>query len=481
MDDSPRNKTLSTLAANQYKGGRSPYEAFGQSKDGYSYDSILQRVENFPRNKQWRFEPDAMTRFEDEAGFLDSQLQDTQYLSRIAQKYLANICEKVRVSPGRLTAKVRHQWGLGTLLDEINGVVAEHKEADALAEDAATTDAETTETPASGHVHKSKNRDDHRHHAIDALVVGLIDQSVIQRAAKASAQDRYAKEIFEPPIPKEALRQQAKEIISRIVVAHRPDHGIGGVLHEGTNYGPFDASHIANAWEQERLDEKYNVVYRKPLISLTAEEVRVIRDTKIRTDLLGLLDGLSGKGVKNAAQKKSIGEAIGTILVQYAETQGIKNVRILKKENTALAIYHPKVSLQHVKLVAPGDIHHVQFWELPDGKVLGVGVSVFEANQPKEKKKHTRPHPAARLLMKLHKRDAIQLIHKGVLTVGIVKTLIVAGEQVQFQRLNEVKGEKPTFKFNAILEKKVQKMHINEIGKPFTVKLNHVLQDVSEK
>ena len=465
MDDSPGNKTLSTLSANQYKGGRSPYEAFGQSKDGYAYDAILQRVANLLR-KKWRFEPDAMTRFEDEAGFLDSQLQDTQYLSRIAQKYLANICEKVRVSPGRLTAKVRHQWGLGTLLDEINGGVTEPKVADAMAEDSATTDTETTEVPDPGQVQKSKKRDDHRHHAIDALVVGLIDQSVIQRAAKASAQDRYAKEIFEPPIPKEVLRQQAKRVIERIIVAHRPDHGMGGALHEGTNYGPFDASKIATTWEQARLDDGYNVVYRKPLIALTAEEVWVIRDTKIRTDLLGLLDGLSGKGVKNAAQKKSIGAAIGTILAQYAETQGIKNVRILKKENTAVPIYHPKVSLQHVKLVAPGDIHHVQFWELPDGKVRGVGVSVFEANQPKDKKPPTRPHPAARLLMKLHKGDVISLTHKGQDMIAIVKSLRPSNKAIGFWAQTSTKEEKMnTFSFGDILNKNVKKVSLNPIGK----------------
>ena len=112
----PRSKTLAnnssnlTVAfktANQFKGNRSPFEAFGSNPKGYDYGDMLLRSLDMPPNKKWRFLPDAMERFEEEDDFLDRQLNDTRYLSRISLQYLRHVCKKVRVSPGRTTAMVR--------------------------------------------------------------------------------------------------------------------------------------------------------------------------------------------------------------------------------------------------------------------------------------------------------------------------------------------------------------------------------------
>ena len=89
LDDSPSNKVVCTIQANRDKGNRSPYEAFGLSPPGYDYEAILAHAAKLPGNKRWRFDPDAMERFEGERGFLVRQLNETRYLSRTAGKYLA--------------------------------------------------------------------------------------------------------------------------------------------------------------------------------------------------------------------------------------------------------------------------------------------------------------------------------------------------------------------------------------------------------
>jgi CRISPR-associated endonuclease Csn1 len=164
LDNSVSNMVVCMAEANRAKGDRSPHEAFGHNPPGYDYDDILANVANFPANKRWRFQPDAMERFETEDAFLDRQLTETQYLSRTARTYLAHLYnekaegkQRVRAIPGRMTALLRRGWGL-------NGMVSESGE-------------DQTER---------KQRDDHRHHAIDAFIVANTTQGLMQRFARAA-------------------------------------------------------------------------------------------------------------------------------------------------------------------------------------------------------------------------------------------------------------------------------------------------------
>ncbi|MFM9577947.1 hypothetical protein, partial [Streptomyces turgidiscabies] len=74
--------------ANRVKRKRSPYEAFGASPH---WEEIAARAARLPKEKRWRFEPDAMQRFRENDGFLARQLVDTQYLSRLAREYLSTL------------------------------------------------------------------------------------------------------------------------------------------------------------------------------------------------------------------------------------------------------------------------------------------------------------------------------------------------------------------------------------------------------
>ena len=85
----------------------------GASRDGYDWAKIAAHAWTLPKNKRWRFEPDAMERFAERGGFLDRHLTDTQYLSRISREYLTAVCDpnKVRTVPGRLAAMLRGRHG----------------------------------------------------------------------------------------------------------------------------------------------------------------------------------------------------------------------------------------------------------------------------------------------------------------------------------------------------------------------------------
>lgn len=161
LDDSPPNLTVAMRDANKAKGDQTPHEYWHEKPE---YADILARIESLPKSKQWRFQENAMQKLQDEEGWLSSMLNDTRYLSKITQRYMLFICSDVQVSPGRLTAKARSQW-FGKILE--------------------------------------KDRDnDHRHHAVDALTVGLLDRRTIQQAQiSAGSSDTHAYKRLKLPCP----------------------------------------------------------------------------------------------------------------------------------------------------------------------------------------------------------------------------------------------------------------------------------------
>ncbi len=156
LDDSLNNKVLAYVDANRYKGNRTPFEAFGESKDGYNWQEIKQRAKRLNAEQQWRFAPDAMKKFEEQVGPIARSLNDTRYMTRLLHDYLQPIVREdgkqtVQAVVGALTSMVRKAWGLD---------LYKNKEDD------------------------ERYRAFHNHHAIDAIIVSAIERSQIASVAK---------------------------------------------------------------------------------------------------------------------------------------------------------------------------------------------------------------------------------------------------------------------------------------------------------
>ena len=74
LDDSRSNKTIAHRKCNRVKGNHTPFEAFGSNPEGFNWEDIQARIKTLPKNKRWRFDKDAMVRYEKEEGdsFRDS-------------------------------------------------------------------------------------------------------------------------------------------------------------------------------------------------------------------------------------------------------------------------------------------------------------------------------------------------------------------------------------------------------------------------
>lgn len=456
LDDSPANKVLCMRSANRAKRKHSPFEAFGHDQDAYA--EILNRAALLPGNKRWRFQSDALTKFRDEQGFLARQLVDTQHLGRAAHRYLTCIVPPnlVRVSPGRFTALLRHHLGLETLL-----------------------------TPDDAPDRIGKNRADHRHHAIDALVIALIDPRFLKfvRAANAASElDR-----IEISTPWNDFRAEAKAAVDAIIVSHRLDHNPAGRLHEETFYGPVNQERRRpeQLWEVER---RYDLVYRVGIESLGEENLDpdstksgCVRDRTLRERLRACLDEIDPAIREHNGDKKlkaTYDKAVSAAFARFGQQHGVRTVRIVKKKAS--------VSLTHNgqdtgRRVVPGQNDHVAFWftseEVP--RLEAISADRLTVNrrryQPERPKKpdadgNLRPDPTAKLLFVVRAGDCLRTIHNGILKTVLVTSLSPANGYVRCKPVQVAPPDTDkssgsfTIQFSRILVTQTRPLHISSIG-----------------
>lgn len=444
LDNSMGNMVVCLAHANRDKGNRTPYEAFG--------DECLEYVASFPANKRWRFQEDAMARFEDERGFLDRQLNETQYLSRTARTYLAYLYDeqgegqRVRVIPGRMTALLRRAWGLEGMLRE-------------------STDGATTR----------KQRDDHRHHAIDAFVVANTTQGLLQRFAQAAGsgyQDAEARLAALVPPPWDGFdRSEVRAFLERSdrAVSHRPDHGTRGEpgqttgqLHNETAYRIVDLVE----------DGPSEVVHRKKLADfkkrddLTSDKAR-IRDEKLKDALVELWDRVASEGGKPADFVERAWNP-GVQVNGRGRRQHVRSVRV--EEHLGIVPIKPKGDKDGTpyKGYVPGGNEFAEIWEMPPDKRgrkqwQMVIVQTFDANRPDFNPK--RPHPAAKRLMRIYKGDL------GAVGEGENRRIVRIRQIFQPGRLlvsdHQREAEQQSYRAEPLRKAGFRKVRVDELGRVY--------------
>lgn len=206
-DDSFRNKTLCDASANSAKNNRTPFEAYS----GEQYRQLLARVAQF----KGPYAPYKLDLFKketvDEQDFMDRNLNDTRYASRIAMQYLGllyggmidkNGKRRIFATSGGATALIRRGWGGNYLLGE-----------------------------------GEKVRTDHRHHAIDALTIALTTPGMVQKLASMSPEQRRKLHEANTPLIGPGLFTEAKNALESAAVSHHVRNKLRGALHEETIYG----------------------------------------------------------------------------------------------------------------------------------------------------------------------------------------------------------------------------------------------------
>lgn len=387
LDNSAANKTVCFTSANRMKGKQTPFEAYGHSAE---WPEISARAANLSNNKRWRFAPDARERLtRDGHDFLDRQLMETRWLSTLARQYVSAICNpnEVWVVTGQHTSLIRGKWGLNTLLPDHNFTTA-------------------------------KNRADHRHHAIDALVVAVTDRSLLQRIASAYDNERDKIDI---PLPWPTLRDDLEGALKRMIVSHKPDHGYQGKLHKDTAHG------FVSRPEKEGA----NLVYRplKPFKAISENEVERIRDVRLRE----MVTEHVKRSKENGLSFKEAIETFAKVDPKTGQTgiahikHGLRRVRLLKvKEAEYLVPVKNRQTGAIYKAYELDENFCVEVFETKTGRWLGEPISFFDANRKNHVPQWRDEHSEAKLVMRVHKGDLIRVNDEGLSKIMVVHRLDAA-------------------------------------------------------
>ena len=403
--DSMANKVVCLRRANAHKRNRPPYEAFKDHPD-YDWDTIMRRVEKLPNNKKWRFEADAMKRFDDDAEFQARYGTDNSYIARVARQYLACLYgepHRVVAVSSHIVAKLRGKWGLQNILG----------------------------SRASG----KKSRDDHRHHFVDALVAACATRGMIQRIQTEAARcereqlDAFVEKITPPFGDSKAFFNATREAtLERVTLSRKADHSTGGQLHEDTLMGIIDGPDESGAYvcrKRKKLTD-YNTLenLEKPKIQDTLPDLPEIKRAKesleaIRDSVRNLVyqatqdleeqrqtDIAVGKKGKNISDL-----AVYSRAVQLHKDAGGRTGFTLYEKNKLVNVRRAGSANRPYGGYKSGRNHRKDFYLDRDGKLCWQLVSMMDAND-----KNFTPRanlPGNRLLWSAHKEDTLLMNDPG--------------------------------------------------------------------
>ena len=449
--NSMNNLTVSHRKCNQVKANRTPHEAFSSDPKGFEYQAILERASHLPKAKYMKFLPNALEEWEKTAGFQDRQLTDNAYLSRKAKEYLSAICpfNKIWTIKGGQTAVLRANWGLNKIL-------------------------------SSSKNNWYKNREDHRHHSLDALVIALTDRSMIKKMSDLNRKN-LPTNIDTPPFP--FFLHDVYDKLSNMLVSIKPDHGREGKLFNETALGlkqlikrrqfsEFE-SHDEIEWiDSKNIKKRFKELCRETSFSnakkIMGKEWAETNDNEgpfCRVPTLVSRKNLSTMNNKEIGRiwdydlKKKIYKNIDvdtlndkqltSKLEAFSKENNIRHVRF-KPDNTAFAF--PIPSVEGTKAYLPNDYLYVMVWGIPPHRnkkkweYKGYFVNRIQANDPKFIPESKKPHPAAKVFDVLYKNDVIELIdNDGVRHYGRIGSFATTTGRIDIRALNSTHYMKSWF------------------------------------
>lgn len=220
FDDSYANKTLESKDINITKGDMTALDFVTDKYGQEGLEEYRSRVEMLFKNNaisKTKYRNLLRTGKDIPENFIQRDLRDTQYISKKALEMLGDIVKSVVATSGEITARLREDWGLVDVLKELNW-----DKYDKLGL------TEYYNDPDGRRISRIKDwtkRNDHRHHAMDALTVAFTRRSIIQYLNTLNAKDKEqqqeitSKGRLMPPMPFDEIRSEAKRHLSDILIS----------------------------------------------------------------------------------------------------------------------------------------------------------------------------------------------------------------------------------------------------------------------
>ena len=393
-DDSYGNKTCACRRCNKEKGNRTALEYIRAKGWEAEY---MERINGLLDKKAISYSKHQRLRWLKEdipSDFLERQLRLTQYISRQAMAILQQGIRRVSASEGGVTARLRSLWGYDDILHTLN-----LDRYDSMGEtERVSREGETTEKLR---IKDWSKRKDHRHHAIDALVVASTRQGYIQRLNRVSSESEREAMSGEIEMQKATktdklsllerwLTQRphlsvraVSDKVAEILISYRPGkrvvtRGRNIYLRHGKKCvqsgllvprGPLSKETV---YGQITVNGEPQIVCKYDLHSLKAKDVDYVVDLALRKRLKELLAQHGGK------EKEAFA---GDVYMDEAGTQGpIRSVRCFTGLDRAKmkAVKYDEQG-DAVGFVSTQNNHHLAIYRTPKGKLVESIVTFWDA------------------------------------------------------------------------------------------------------
>jgi CRISPR-associated endonuclease Csn1 len=326
FDDSFSNKTLEVRDINIEKGNKTAYDYVTEKFDEQGLTDYESRVDELFNNKvisRTKRNNLLMKEAEIPSDFLERDLRDSQYIAKKAREILEDLVPFVVTTTGAVTSRLREDWQLVNIMQELNW---DKYNALGLTE---------RYTDKNGNIVKRikdwTKRNDHRHHAMDALTIAFTKRSIVQylsnlnaRSDKSSSiygieqkelhrDEKDHKLVFNAPMPLDEFRAEAKKHLESILVSIKAKNKVvtkninkaktkDGYQHK-IQLTPRGALHNETVYGKIR---NYEAEYRKIDGKFTEETILRVSNQKYRDALLKRLDEFDNDPKKAFTGKNSL-------------------------------------------------------------------------------------------------------------------------------------------------------------------------------
>ena len=344
FDDSFSNKTIEKRSVNIEKSNMTALD-YVASKDANSLSEYKLRVEKLHKSGQiskTKYNKLLMSEAEIPSGFINRDLRDTQYIAKKAREMLNELVKFVVPTTGTITARLREDWQLIDIMQELNW--------DKYDQQGLTMFYNDKDGRQIGRIIDWSKRNDHRHHAMDALTVAFTKHSFIQYLNNLNARvqkgideyfdldmvelsdlpkeersatiyaiekkylhrDKNGKLRFNPPIPLNEFRVEAKNHLENILISIKAKNK---VVTQNTNItkklsGKNKKTQLTPRG-QLHLDTVYGS-YQKPIIkeeqingSFDESKIKTVTNNSFREALLKRLQEFDNDPKKAFTGKNS--------------------------------------------------------------------------------------------------------------------------------------------------------------------------------
>ena len=325
FDNSFSNKTLEIRSANQEKGDSTAFDYVTGKYGQDGAEAYKKRVNDLYEAKQitkTKMTKLLMTAEDIPADFINRDLCDTQYIAKKAKEILESVAPVVVTTTGSVTERLREDWQLVDVMKELNW-----DKYDKLGL------TETYNDKNGNLVCKIKDwtkRNDHRHHAMDALVIAFTKQSFVQYLNNLNARsdrsgsiygiekkemyrDKNGKLRFKPPFPLDEFRADAKRHLQDILVSVKSKNKVvtrsinktkcAQGFNTRVQLTPRGQLHNATVYGKRQMHVSYE---EKVGSSFTADKIATVANKKQREALLERLRAYDNDAKKAFTGKNSL-------------------------------------------------------------------------------------------------------------------------------------------------------------------------------